>query len=126
MTNKIFLDELLTDEQLDLVSDGSDDETEADESFFRKLGYRAYVNDVEEMFALNGIKYVYNLHNYNTGKNSYSIKINGKWCQHPHFAALGYILAQRHYPGFNGSWTDKAYVTGFLKKEFHMYDCTFK
>lgn len=114
MTNKIFMDELLTDEQLALVSGGTDDETDTDEIFFRKLGYRAYVNDVEEMFALNGVKYVYNLHNHTTGKNSYSIKINGEWCQHPHFAVLGYILKQRNYPGFNGNWTDRNYVKGFL------------
>lgn len=126
MTDEIRKDELLTEEQLNEVSGGTNREDRIDRRFFFHLGYRdareAGSSAIENMFLAEGIKY----DDGGDYSNTYKILTADGWCAHPQWAALGYILAQRRYPGFNGNWTDKACVTGFLKKEFHMYDCTFK
>lgn len=69
---------------------------------------------VENAFLDNRIKF-----SDNYGDNSYKILTSdGEWTNHPHWAALGYVLKQKNYPGFNGNWTDLNYVKPFLKNNF--------
>ena len=125
MTKDIFKDEILNDEQLDQVSGGTYREHRIDKEFFLTLGYRdaagASYSTIKDMYLANGIRYE------NDGKfsNTYKILTADGWCAHPQWAVLGYILAQRHYPGFNGKWTDHDYVAGFLRKELCMDTYTF-
>ena len=113
MTIEFFKDEMLSAEQLNLVAGGSHVQNVEDVIFFYELGYDVGSTGLKDAFAQNGVKF-----SDSSGDNSYSLKVNGQWCKHPHFAALGYILSKRHYPGFNGSWTDANYVKAFLKDYF--------
>ena len=117
MTNEIFKDEILSDEQLDLVNGGTWGETQVDKGFFVKVGYDLLTLSIHNAFEENGVRCSV-FKGKGNFSNDYRIKINGEWCKHPHFAALGYVLAQRHYPGFNGKWTDSKYVHSFLKEHF--------
>ena len=115
MTYKI---ETLTMEQLDLVAGGSSAQTDTDKGFFKKLGYNMNAVTVEDAFRDNGIMF----NDSCFGDNDYVIfmKSSGEWCLHPHWAALGLVLARSKYPGFNGNWTDGKYVQSFLKEHFHV------
>ena len=117
MTNEILKDEVLSAEQLDMVAGGSHTQTTLDSGFFKQLGYNMDKVSVENAFADNGVKF-----EDNHGNNGYTFYVGGQWCKHPHFAALGYVLSKRKYPGFNGSWTDSKYVGSFMKKHFGIYD----
>ena len=110
--------ELLSAEQLDLVSGGTHHEDDTDKNFFRKIGINTKGVDIEDIFAANGVKFDANVFT----KNDYSIKINGEWCRHPHLAALGYVLKQRNYPGFSGEWTNLGYVKYFIEHNLQVYD----
>ena len=95
MTNEIFKEEILTDEQLNLVVGGTYDETQLDKDFFTKvLGYNLLGLNVHNAFKENGV-----MCTAYTGKwgvsNDYKIKVNGEWQKHPHWAALGYVLSKR-------------------------------
>lgn len=106
--------ELLSGEQLDLVSGGSIAEFQDDKIFLRSLGYDLNRQRITDIYAENGVMYKSNVYD----NNEYSIKINGQWCKHPHWAVMGYILARNNYIGFNGKWTDSNYVHSFLKNNF--------
>ena len=114
MTNKILKDEMLSEEQLGLVAGGTAAENRVDVAFFHRLGYDMTRTGIAAAYIENGVNYFGN----SNSSNYYSLKVKGEWCKHPHFAALGYVLAQRHYPGFNGSWTNSYYVKAFLKDYF--------
>lgn len=114
MTIEFFKDEMLSAEQLDLVAGGSDIQNAEDVLFFYELGYDAGSTELKDAFAANGVKF-----SDRSDNNSYKILMgNGEWTQHPHWAALGYILSKRQYPGFNGSWTNSYYVKSFIKDYF--------
>ena len=84
---------------------------------FKQLGYNMDKVSVENAFADNGVKF-----EDNHGNNGYTFYVGGEWKRHPHFAALGYVLSKRHYPGFNGSWTDSKFVGAFMKENFGISD----
>lgn len=114
MTNEIFMDEILTEEQLDVVSGGIFLENRVDNAFLTKFGYKMNKIDLETIFRVNGVKFTYNVH----GKNDYLIKEEGGWTQVTHYEALGYILNRYDYPGFTGAWNDEDNVKSFLKTNF--------
>lgn len=105
--------ELLSDEQLALVAGGSIEEFQDDRVFLRSLGYDLDRQRITDIYAENGVMYKGSFDN-----NEYRIKINGEWCKHPHWAAMGYVLARMNFIGFNGKWTDSKYVHSFLKDNF--------
>ena len=115
MTTEILKDEVLSAEQLDLVSGGSSKQDRIDNHFFWKLGYD--IDDsterLKKLFAIYGVEYT-----DHWGDNDY--KINGN--KYPHWAALGYVLSKHgvlyDLNNFNGSWTDSNYVNSFLDKNF--------
>ena len=108
--------EILTIEQLESVSGGSAGENKVDIAFFIQLDYNITDSkSFKKAFKDNGIEF----ENFSEQNNEYSI--NGQ--KYPHWAALGYILKRKNYPGFNGSWTDSKYVHSFLKDHFHISDC---
>ena len=113
MANEIFKDEILSEEELDQVAGGNTAQDTLDEHFFWILGYDTDNNSLDELFAQNGVKY-----NFRSSDNEYKIKVKGGWANHPHWAALGYVLSKRGYPGFDGDWTDASYVKPFLDKNF--------
>ena len=114
MTTEFLTNEMLSAEQLDLVAGGSDIQNAEDVLFFYELGYDVGSTELKDAFAKNGVKFSDSYDN-----NSYKILTgNGEWTQHPHWAALGYILSKRNYPGFNGIWTDANYVKSFIKDNF--------
>lgn len=115
MRNKILKEEMLSAEQLEQVAGGSRIQTTLDTGFFKQLGYNMNKVSLENAFADNGVKF-----EENRGNNSYTFYVGGEWKKHPHFAALGYVLAKRNYPGFNGKWTDSRYVHSFLKENFNI------
>ena len=122
MTNEIFKEEILTDEQLNLVAGGIYNETQLDKQFFNEvLGYNLLGLNVCNAFAENGVRCSVYQGKWDIS-NDYSIKVNGEWHKHPRWAVLGYVLAQRHYPGFTGKWTDSKYVHSFLKEHFGITD----
>ena len=110
MTNKIFLDELLTEEQLDRVAGGTFEQLETDRKFFVKLGYDMFTKTVKDLYDAHGVDFTYNTDDNNTYKINYG--------KHPHLAAMGLVLKKRNYPGFNGNWTDLNYVKSFMKEHF--------
>lgn len=117
MVNVIFINEMLTDEQLDGVSGGYVPmlpSRDIDVVFFEQLGYSMFgINTVGNAYAEYGIQYTNNpLGNY------YKLKVNGEWCKHPHWAVMGYVLSKKNYPGFTGKWTDGGYVQSFIKEHF--------
>ena len=125
MANKISKNEIISDEQLEIVSGGNDDQTKVDYTFFRKLGYSfpatagelypsTYGNTLESVFNENGVFFS------GIGYFNNHYRINGSL--HPHWAALGYVLSTRNYPGFTGNWTDSKYVHSFLKEHFGIND----
>ena len=81
-----------------------------------QLDYDVAKVKIEDAFAANGVHFTY--HSENVKSNDY--RING--AKHPHWAALGYILSRRNYPGFTGKWTDSKYVSSFMKEHFHITD----
>jgi len=106
--------EKLDDEQLEQVSGGTAAQTRVDRIFFRHFGYNTEKVSVENAFLDNGIKF-----SDNYGDNSYKILTSdGEWTNHPHWAALGYVLKQKNYPGFNGNWANESYVKSFLRSNF--------
>ncbi|MBR3497611.1 MAG: hypothetical protein IKO05_01300 [Selenomonadaceae bacterium] len=117
MTNKILKEEMLSAEQLGLVAGGTAAENRVDVAFFHRLGYDMTRTSINTAYIENGVSYFGD--GYYT--NRYHLKMNGEWCKHPHFAALGYVLAQRKYPGFNGNWTDANYVKSFLADKFNIH-----
>ena len=114
MTNEILKDEILSAEQLGLVAGGTAAENRVDVAFFHRLGYDMTSTSIKDAYNENGVSFF----GSTNSNNCYSLKINGQWCKHPHFAALGYVLSRRKYPGFNGSWTDSNYVKAFIKDNF--------
>ena len=116
MTNKILKEEMLSAEQLGLVAGGTAAENRVDVVFFHRLGYDMTRTGIDTAYSENGVNYVGDARY----SNYYSLKVNGEWCKHPHFAALGYVLAKRNYPGFNGNWTDANYVKSFLADKFNI------
>ena len=119
MTKKIFKEEMLSAEQLDMVAGGTFAEQLVDAGFFQQLGYNVAGTDkLKDAYSANGVKYFYD----DFVKNSYDLKVDGEWTLHPQWAVMGYVLAKRNYPGFNGKWTDSKYVHSFLKENFNVTD----
>ena len=120
MTNEILKDEMLGAEQLDLVVGGNNRETFMDAAFLQRLRYNVAGTDkIKDAYSANGVKYFYD----DFVKNSYDLKVDGEWTLHPQWAVMGYVLAKRNYPGFNGNWTDSNYVHSFLKENFNITEC---
>ncbi|MBR3497610.1 MAG: hypothetical protein IKO05_01295 [Selenomonadaceae bacterium] len=90
MTTEFLTNEMLSAEQLDLVAGGSDIQNAEDVLFFYELGYDVASTELKDAFAKNGVKF-----SDRSDNNSYKILTgNGEWTQHPHFAALGYVLSK--------------------------------
>ena len=116
MAEDKFTGEKLDDEQLDKVAGGSESQSRVDRIFFRHFGYDTEKVSLKNMFFDNGIKF-----SDNYGGNDYRILTSdGEFTKHPHWAALGYVLKQRNYPGFSGNRTDSNYVHSFLKDNFDL------
>ena len=121
MTNEFLKDEVLSAEQLDMVVGGNYLETFMDAAFFQRVGYNVAGTDkIKNAYSANGVKVFLD----NSIKNSYDLKVDGEWTSHPQWAVMGYVLAKRNYPGFNGKWTDSRYVHSFLKENFNITDAT--
>ena len=114
MADEKFANELMSDDELGQVAGGSESQSRVDRIFFRHFGYDTEKVSLKNMFFDNGIKF-----SDNYGGNDYRILTSdGEFTKHPHWAALGYVLKQRNYPGFNGNRTDEAYVKPFLLSNF--------
>ena len=115
---KKYADEKLSDEQLDNVAGGSQAQYDVDVAFFQQLGYNMARTEVEDAYGDNGVKFDFNC----SGDNSYRLLKSDGWTKHPHWAAMGYVLARKNYPGFDGQWWNIDSVKPFLKEHFHISD----
>ena len=108
----------MSDEQLEEVAGGSVEQKKVDIAFFQQLGYNMARTEVEDAYGDNGVKFDFNC----SGDNSYRLLKSDGWTKHPHWAAMGYVLARKNYPGFDGQWWNIDSVKPFLKEHFHISD----
>lgn len=107
--------ELLSDEDLEQVAGGNAGETRVDIAFFQQLGYDMSKINVSSAYNDNGVQFSERL-----GDNNYKLLKSDGWTSHPHWAAMGYVLAKKNYPGFNGEWWNADTTIPFLKEHFHI------
>ncbi|MBR5913284.1 MAG: hypothetical protein IKZ58_02815 [Selenomonadaceae bacterium] len=112
---KIKNEEVMSEEELEQVAGGSYSQTEVDKKFFRQLGYDMTSISVRQAYEANGVKFS----GQGIGDNEYQIEKPGGWTDHPHWAAMAYVLAQRHYPGFDGKWWEGS-AQDFIKFHFNI------
>lgn len=114
---KILQDEVMSDEELNQVSGGTQAEIDVDIAFFNKLGYN--VPNLDELARLWDIKGFILFIPSKSGANKYLYSYSqtspslSDWS---HESALGAVLAGAKYPGFD--WKkmhDASYVRDFIK-----------
>ena len=115
MMKEILKDEILKDEQLEQVAGGNAGQTRVDVGFFQQLGYDMANITVKDAYGDNGVQFA-----ETPGDNDYKLLKSDGWTRHPHWAAMGYVLARKNYPGFDGQWWNGDSVIPFLKEHFNI------
>ena len=112
MTNEIFKNEMMSNEQLEQVAGGSNSQTEVDRVFLKKLGFPTGGKDgVRDVYNYYGVQF----RGYTSDDNEY--KVNGNKVSQ--VAAMGYVLKRGSYTRFDSSrWADEDYVKSFLEYHF--------